>query len=529
MLNERASAIGYRPLCANLPADSVGHPRRAGIAAFSLTVNGTVQLTNLTRKVLAVGQINHKADTALGAESGPALKRFLRPLRDGRPWLSGHSTLLLHQIYNRQLNAESGFSDQDHLIATAKWLETAQDVTSDGGVCGRYSLGKGWTSSYPETTGYIVPTFLNLAKQLGDSRFVSRANAAVDFLLGIQLPDGGFPGLEIADNRTQPSPFNTAQIIHGLVAWHSSSGDERALTAACRAGDWILSNQDGDGAWRRHCYNNVASTYTAHLSCWLTQLGHHVGDDRYKDAAARHVEWILGQRDPETGWIDLAGFDEHQHKARIAYTHTIAYTLFGLLYTSCHLGLTDGISAVEQAANAIARRLELSKSLPGILDHRWRSYSPAACLTGNAQMAIIWFELYERNGDARLINAAFKALDLVKLAQPMTNRNAAIRGGVPGSDPVWGSYLYMAIPNWSAKFYIDALLKKREVLETLDSRPLGHLGMPNDVPTALPAKSSPILPRRCRAGTTPLKWSTVQSSRALPWHRVAPRSSPPSV
>ena len=37
-------------------------------------------------------------------------------------------------------------------------------------------LGRGgWTSSYPETAGYIIPTFLALARELGDSRFLDGA------------------------------------------------------------------------------------------------------------------------------------------------------------------------------------------------------------------------------------------------------------------------------------------------------------------------------------------------------------------
>ena len=42
------------------------------------------------------------------------------------------------------------------------WLCEAQDRSrsADGGVARDYSLVKGWATSYPETTGYIVPTFI---------------------------------------------------------------------------------------------------------------------------------------------------------------------------------------------------------------------------------------------------------------------------------------------------------------------------------------------------------------------------------
>src|SRR5262252_8480177 len=135
------------------------------------------------------------------------LKRAVRY----RAWVRGHPAFLLSQTFDHEFNTRHGFTDEDHLRAAARWLAAAQDSQSDGGIAGRYRLNRGWTSSYPETTGYIVPTFLALSRALPGAGFHQRAERAVRFLLSVQLPDGAFPGLEIADNRTAPSPFNTAQ------------------------------------------------------------------------------------------------------------------------------------------------------------------------------------------------------------------------------------------------------------------------------------------------------------------------------
>ena len=50
------------------------------------------------------------------------------------------------------------------------WLGRAQDnsISNDGGVARHFSLINGWSSSYPETTGYIVPTMLAYAKRYKD-------------------------------------------------------------------------------------------------------------------------------------------------------------------------------------------------------------------------------------------------------------------------------------------------------------------------------------------------------------------------
>ena len=147
-----------------------------------------------------------------------------------------------------------------------------------------------------------------------EAGFRERAKRAVAFLLSVQLPDGGFPGLEIADNRTAPSPFNTAQILHGLTAWHRETGDEAVRIAAERAVEWLLGLQDPDGAFRRYAYEDRASTYSAYLACRLAEWGDHAADRAALAAASRHLDWTLAHRMPND-WIALAGFDKEQHQA----------------------------------------------------------------------------------------------------------------------------------------------------------------------------------------------------------------------
>jgi len=55
------------------------------------------------------------------------------------------------------------------LDVVVDWLCVAQDRsrTADGGVARDYSLVRGWSSSYPETTGYIIPTLLEVARRSG--------------------------------------------------------------------------------------------------------------------------------------------------------------------------------------------------------------------------------------------------------------------------------------------------------------------------------------------------------------------------
>jgi uncharacterized protein YyaL (SSP411 family) len=313
---------------------------------------------------------------------------------------------------------------------------------------------------------------LKLAALYRDDRFVDRAERCVHFLLSTQLDSGAFPAGEIAENRTEPSPFNSAQILHGLLAWHRYSGDQRVLDAAIRAADWFLSVQDPDGAFRKYFYRDVPTTYSAHASCWLAELGVHTGNKQYVQAATRHLDWVLSHFDSDKGWFDLCGFDEIEHATDIGSTHTIAYTIFGVLHMSQLLQREDGVHAARRAALAALHCAETAGRVPGVINSQWRPAADFTCLTGNAQLALIWLRLFQLEGDQRYVTAAANALEEVKRVQEMHINHPGLRGGISGSAPIWGKYVDFALPNWAVKFFIDALLMKKGVMSNLQLREL---------------------------------------------------------
>ena len=444
------------------------------------------------------------------------LKRFARQCQSGAYFRPANFRVALGQVVDVERNLRA-HADRDHLLAAANWLKRAQDATSDGGFVGRYYLRSGWSSSYPETTGYIIPTLLKLADELHDEEFLARARRAIDFLLSVQLPSGAFPGAEIAENSTNPSPFNTAQIMHGLQSWTERTQDERCRAALQRAGNWLCEIQDPSGAWRKFFYQDLVTAYSAHLTCWLAEAGAFLNDDRMLEASSRHLAWVLQHYDAEHAWFDLCGFSQEDHDARQSVTHTIAYTLWGVLRTSEVLGSAEGKAAAEKAAYAALRRLELSRRLPGVLDYRWRPMSSYACLTGNAQHALIWLHMYEEHGDPRLLNAALKAIDIVKAAQMMDGEDRGVRGGIAGSQPIWGDYIPHAFPNWAAKYFIDALLAKQKALEMeipFRSKPVAT-GEP--APGALPATISSNAQAKPKAALLTSQLSTKVMEFSSAW------------
>src|SRR5262249_26020243 len=105
---------------------------------------------------------------------------------------------------------------REHLEATMEWLCRAHDAAG-GGVSAGSSLAKGWLPSYPETTGYLIPTFFDYARFSGNNEFRQRACAMADWELDIQLVSGAVPqcGAPDGSKSAEPAAFDTGQVILG--------------------------------------------------------------------------------------------------------------------------------------------------------------------------------------------------------------------------------------------------------------------------------------------------------------------------
>jgi hypothetical protein len=378
--------------------------------------------------------------------------RVMRDLARVRPYRVSHLKVLAEDGLDPRGERPLRRRSRSHLDTTMGWLCRAQDANRDGGVAGRYRLDTGWTASYPETTGYIIPTFFEYARLTRQPEHRERAVRMADWLLGIQMPDGAYQGGHI-DAEPQPIVFNTAQILKGLVRTYQETGQERYLQAATRAGDWLVSVQDADGAWRRFTYRETPTVYHTTAAWPLLLLHQVVPNPRYVECAVRHLDWACSHQRP-TGWFARCAFDEASHP----FTHTIAYTVRGLLEAGLLVRSSRYLDAARSAADALLRRYEVTRFLSGQYDERWKAMADYTCVTGNAQTAVIWFRLYEAMGDARYLNGALKMNDTVRAIQDLRSGNPGIRGGVKGSQPIWGDYIRFGYPNWAAKYFADALM-----------------------------------------------------------------------
>jgi hypothetical protein len=404
-------------------------------------------------------------------EATPSLgKRISRILGELNPltWSLG-ATLIAGDAMRRSVrgaptayaNAKKRIPTQASLKAVMEWLATAQDSKRGGGIPAYYAVYGGFGPEYPETTGYIVPTFLEYARLTGDENYIVRARRAIEWLVRLQRSDGAFPG-GFARRGDGSSVFNTGQIIFGLVA-AAGELDSKYLENAVAAGKWLASVQSPDGVWRSHTYLGQPHVYYTMVAWSLGQLHRATGDVTIRETATRNLlSAVRAQK--ENGFFD--GFNLRDHPT---FLHFIAYTLQGLVEGGDALGVPEAIDAAARAAETLLRRFEVKKELPGAMTPEWKSDATYACPTGEAQMSHVWIRLAEITGDLRFLNGALKINELLKSRIALSGP-AAIRGAVKGSDPLWGSYLTLRYPNWAAKFAADAFMLELAAVAALESK-----------------------------------------------------------
>ena len=350
----------------------------------------------------------------------------------------------------------------------ADWLREAQDrsASNDGGVARHFSLRSGWSDSYPETTGYIVPTMLAWARVSGDGDFHSRARRMLDWLTSIQFDCGAFPGGTIWQVPQLPVTFNTGQVLLGLAA--GAKEWPEFLGPMARAADWLCDTQDADGAWRAHpspFSNHEEQTYEAHVAWGLFEAARVASDSRYASYGLANVRWAL-QYQASTGWFARCCLEDPERPL----THTLGYVLRGVVEAYRISGDTTFLDSATRCAEGAMSALLPSGALPGHLNSNWGGPASWSCLTGSAQIAHCWLMLAEMTGRTDFSEAGHRALAFVRRTVRLEGP-ASVRGGVKGSFPVNGGYCWWEYPNWAAKFLLDALVLEGALLPRESSKP----------------------------------------------------------
>ena len=123
----------------------------------------------------------------------------------------------------------------------------------------------------------------------------------------------------------------------------------------------------------------------------------------------------------------------------------------------------DLLNAATLTADGLLGAMHPDGAIPGRLDERWQSSVDWVCMTGSAQIAECWLQLYEQTS-----NAAY--LDSARTVNSYLRRSVSLdgppeyRGAVRGSFPVGGEYNQYQYLSWAAKFFIDANLPEHAIV-----------------------------------------------------------------
>lgn len=392
---------------------------------------------------------------------------------------------LLNSIIGKQLAKKSLYKDfpelkihkcqnvedKIHLESAMQWLCLAQNVTGVGGVSALYNLNKKeWGNPYRETTGYIIPTFLSYYKITGDKNFEKRALEMGSWEIEEQLPDGSY-GEVSSENLTKNPPlnkkvFNTGQVILGLCSLYDYTKEKKYITTAIKSAEWLLSIQEKDGRWEKYTTQG-AKTYHSRVAWSLLEVFKRTGIDRYKKSAEKNLKWVIKQQN-QNGWFNNCSLSEENKP----WTHLIAYTISGLLESSIINRSKKCFDSAYSAAEKLLEKYNIHKPfafnfLSGSFDDKWESRDKYSCLTGDAQIAIIWLKLYGLTKEERFKIAADRIIDQINKTQILDGVHEEVNGGIFGSFPPEGDYCGFAILNWATKFFADAVMLKSDLNRNL--------------------------------------------------------------
>lgn len=352
---------------------------------------------------------------------------------------------------------------QESTSAAANWLLSAQSksTTQDGGVARHYSLIDGWGPSYPETTGYILPTMIAWGRKEEKEKFLDAARTMADWLVSIQFADGGFQGGVIGMKPLVPVTFNTGQILLGLASASEMWGEPYRMRMN-RAATWLSESQDPDGCWRRYptpFAKPGEKAYETHVAWGLFEAARLEPNVGYQEKALKNVRWALGlQR--SNGWIDKCCLNNPDQPL----THTLGYFLRGVIEAYRFAREPRLLRASQITARGLMTAVSDNGFLPGRVDQHFQGTVSWACLTGSVQIAYCLLWLFRETGDELYWEKGTELNRFVRRCVRIDGPEET-QGGVKGAFPInggYGSYEYL---NWAPKFFIDANLLEAEILE----------------------------------------------------------------
>jgi hypothetical protein len=345
--------------------------------------------------------------------------------------------------------------------AAAEWLIRAHAATPDDGVSLGYfprdGIYDGWRPSYPETTGYIMASLLEFSRRFDDLTVREAAIRMGKWEITIQMSSGAVQGGPVTTpDKQTPAAFNTGMVLDGWCSAYEATNDGEFIDAARKAADFLVDDLNEEGYFKTNG-NYVGSgeikTYTCLCAWAMYRFGSIVKDNKYHNAAIRIIEAALLQQQ-SNGWFAHNCLDSGE----VPLTHTLGYTLQGVLEVGLLSGRDNFVAAVKSGIDPILKKIQLDGYLPGRFYADWEPATFSSCLTGSAQIAIVCYRLAQNTGIRHYKEKADQLVNYLKGLQVLDSENPALNGAIGGSFPLMGEYMCSGYPNWATKYFLDALL-----------------------------------------------------------------------
>jgi uncharacterized protein YyaL (SSP411 family) len=350
---------------------------------------------------------------------------------------------------------------RERMQHAVRWILHAQGATVDRGVPVGYfpcsQETEAWMPSYPETTGYIITSLLAYAERYSDAKVRQAALDMAQWEIQVQMTSGAVQGGPVCPpERQTAAAFNTGMVLDGWCSAFNATQDPAYLAAAQRAADFLTNDIDDSGYFQTNgafVSQGETKTYTCLCAWAMYRCGVAANEARYRDAAIKVIEGALRQQ-RTNGWF------AHNCLTRsdAPLTHTIGYTLQGVFEVGVAAQRDDFIAAVRTCIDPLIGRIDRHGYLPGRFYADWEPAVFSSCLTGSAQIAIVFYRLYQHSGEARYRAAADALVNYLKGLQVLDSDNPALNGAIPGSFPLFGGYMRGGYPNWATKYFLDVLM-----------------------------------------------------------------------
>lgn len=308
-----------------------------------------------------------------------------------------------------------------------RWIEV--NSVKNGGIINNSKL----TKSYPEVTGYYIPTLLRWG-------YSELAIEYAEWLCSIQKADGSwFDTMDVA-----PYIFDTAQILKGLLNIREFYQDKETLDKTVLKGcEWILSCMTEDGQLKtptEAAWGNIANELI-HTYCLspLVEAAKVYNDEKYAKAAYKILEYYK-----KNYYNEIVNFS--------MLSHFYAYVVEAMLDMG-EVGLA------KEAMYNMEKYQKESGAIPAYKDVDW------VCSTGLFQLSLIWFRLGNLDRGTKAFEYACK----------LQNETGGWYGSYiseenPEED---NTYFPDAEISWANKYFLDALYWKNVTLFEKQSSTFG--------------------------------------------------------